>query len=165
MAILPSYRSLFIVACSSVFFAFAFKAELKESQTVEPGMFSCNFNGKDIFLKGLKAEYRTITGGFKQLSLSNNKFSSFVFIDPAEKTIILSPTSNREAFVRYKEPGTDKVFKPIEGQVHITSLDMKNKVVSGSFEMVLVNNDGSNTKIKVSSGKFHNIPIVDISGY
>lgn len=135
-----------------------------ESQSSE-GVFICNVNGKEVFLKGAKAQFRTITGGHKQLSLSNDKFEAFVFINPAVKKVELEEKNNRQVYVRYIEPGTDKVYKPSTGFVDIQSFDLEKGLVSGVFEMVLINRDGPEKKITVKNGKFENIPIREIGLY
>jgi hypothetical protein len=134
------------------------------------GTFLCNMNGKEVLLKDAKAQYRTITGGFRQLSLSNDKFEAFVFINPVVGRIELKETDNRHAYVRYVDPGTDKIYKPAGGYVDIQSLDLEKGVVSGVFEMVLVNRENGEKKngekkITVKNGKFQNVPISEIKPY
>ena len=129
------------------------------------GVFICNVNGKEVLLKGAKAQFRTITGGHKQLSLSNDKFEAFVFINPEVRKVELQEKDNKKVYVRYIEPGTDKVYKPSTGFVDIQSFDLEKGVVSGVFEMVLINRDGPEKKITVKNGKFENIPIKEIGLY
>ncbi|WMJ74425.1 hypothetical protein RCC89_14805 [Cytophagaceae bacterium ABcell3] len=124
----------------------------------ESGVFSCKINGKPFIIKDMKANLRTITGGHKELSLSNDKFSTFIFINPAEKQIDLS-TKGREAFVRYTEPGVNDLFRPNSGVIKIVTLDEENLVLSGEFEFEMSLGNNQSKKVKVTEGKMINIPI------
>lgn len=159
-----------IKSCISLALFFTLSSFVVESQNKkldqgQQGAFSCKVNGKNLLLNGAKAQYRTITGGFKQLSLSNDKFDAFVFINPSVRKVELEKNNNREVYVRYIEPGTDRVYKPVSGFVDIRSLDFEKGVVSGVFEMTLVSADGPSKQITVSQGKFENVPIVEIKAY
>lgn len=135
------------------------------ADTLEQGAFVCKVNGREMILKDAKAKYRTITGGHKQLSLSNDKFEAFVLLNPEERKIALSEINNREVYVRYVEPGTDKIYKPLSGFVDIQKLDLEKGIVSGVFEMVLINRQGAEKKITVTNGKFENIPINELKAF
>ena len=135
------------------------------ADTREQGAFVCKLNGRELILKDAKAKYRTITGGHKQLSLSNDKFEAFVLLNPEERKIALSEMNNREVYVRYVEPGTDKIYKPLTGFVDIQKLDLEKGIVSGAFEMVLINRQGGEKKIAVTNGKFENIPINELKAF
>lgn len=150
------------ISAISIFCFLTFSAFTSDSNE---GAFLCKLNGKELLLKDAKAKYRTITGGFKQLSMSNDKFEAFVLINPQIGKVNLSEHNNREAYIRYIEPGTDKIYKPLSGFVNVQNLDLENGIVSGEFEMVLVNRQGAEKKITVSNGKFQNIPINHIKAY
>lgn len=154
---------LSVLVCFFVFGSFIFKNQnVLQKENQEEDSFECSVNGKEVILKDAEAKYRTITGGFKQLSISNDKFEAFVFINPSVKRIELSETDNHNAYVRYLEPGTDKLFKPVNGFVDIQILDLEKGLVSGIFEMEMVNRDGAVKKVTVKNGKFVNIPITVI---
>jgi len=146
-----------LVSAISIFSFFLLSAFT--SDTIEQGSFACKLNGRDLILKDAKAKYRTITGGYKQLSLSNDKFEAFVLLNPEIRKINLTENNNREVYVRYIEPGTDKMYKPLKGFVDIQKLDLETGVVSGIFEMELVNREGAIKKITVTNGKFENVQI------
>ena len=80
-------------------------------------------------------------------------------MNPSSKSIDLSSSTIREAFIRYEDPISSIVGSPIKGYINITSLDEEKKIVSGEFEMeIKVKNS---TKIlKITKGKFSNIPII-----
>jgi hypothetical protein len=142
--------------------SFSFDGNPIENQ---PGIFECTVNGKAAVIKGIQAKFRTITGGYKQLSLSNDKFDSFVFINPSVQKFELQEKDNRKAYVRYIEPGTERIYKPLKGYVEIQTLDLEKGVISGVFEMELINHEGAEKKIIVKNGKFVNIPIIKASQY
>lgn len=150
--------NLISVLCFLVLSAFT-------ADTLDQGAFVCKVNGREMILKDAKAKYRTITGGHKQLSLSNDKFEAFVLLNPVERKIALSESNNREVYVRYVEPGTDKIYKPLNGFVDIQKLDLEKGIVSGVFEMVLINRQGAEKKITVTNGKFENIPINELKAF
>jgi hypothetical protein len=124
------------------------------------GIFSCTINDKPYVIHGISAEMRTVTGGFKQLSLSNDLFTSFFFINPTTKEIELTPAQKREAIVRYTNPVNLNLYYPEKGIVKIEVLDEKAKVMSGAFEMELVPRSQPGKKIKITNGRLINIPIV-----
>ncbi|MFN6943870.1 MAG: hypothetical protein ACK4ND_02915 [Cytophagaceae bacterium] len=131
---------------------------VEEGKTENVGVFSCLINGKPFIIKDMKANMRIITGGHKELSLSNDKFSTFVFINPSEKAIDLS-NSRKEAYVRYMEPGIQELFKPQNGSIKILTLDEEKGMLVGEFEMEMILGGNPQKKIKVTEGKFINIPI------
>lgn len=122
------------------------------------GIFSCKINGKPFIIKNMKANLRTITGGHKELSLSNDKFSTFIFINPSKKNIDLG-SNNREAYVRFVEPGIHELFKPQNGIIKIEKLDEVELILSGVFEMEMALKNNPSKKIKITEGKLINIPI------
>ncbi|HEX8545583.1 MAG TPA: hypothetical protein VF691_01400 [Cytophagaceae bacterium] len=125
------------------------------------GTFSCYINDKPFILEGVNARMRTVTGGYKQLSISNDMFTSFFFINPEAKEFQLKPSNKKEAVVRYTNPVNLNLYYPNTGIVKINVLDEKIKTLSGEFEMELMPKEGvTGKKIKVTQGKFLNIPII-----
>lgn len=127
----------------------------------EKGVFSCYINGKPFVADGMIASLRKITGGEQQLSLYNERFVKFVFMNPTARTIDLESSTIREAYIRYEDPASSAMGIPVKGFVNILNLDQENKVLSGEFEMELkVKLDNTTKILKVTNGKFLNIPIV-----
>lgn len=132
-----------------------------KDKTEANGTFSCYINNKPYILNGVNARMRTVTGGYKQLSISNDMFTSFFFINPEAKEFQLKPSSKKEAVVRYTNPVNLNLYYPYNGVVKINVLDENVKTLSGEFEMELLPKDGVvGKKIKVTQGKFINIPII-----
>ncbi len=144
---------------SVLFFSFSSNHTTNVSEGA--GVFSCYINDKPFVVDSITASIRKITGGEKQLSLNNERFVKFTFMNPSAKNINLSSSTIREAYIRYEDPASNAMGVPVKGYINIISLDEENKVLSGEFEMeikVIVNN---NPKIlKITKGKFSNIPIV-----
>ena len=155
MQLIKRYAPIVLIA--ALFFSFSLKTSLKNSE--ESGVFSCYINDKPFVVDNTTARLRKITGGEMQLSLNNERFIKFSFMNPSSKSIDLSSSTIREAFIRYEDPISSIVGAPVKGYVNITSLDEEKKVVSGEFEMeIKVKNS---TKIlKITKGKFSNIPII-----
>ncbi|HVD97070.1 MAG TPA: DUF6252 family protein [Cytophagaceae bacterium] len=149
------FSSLLLI--SILFFSFSFKS----TDTQESGVFSCYINGKPFVVDSMKASIRKITGGEMQLSLNNERFIKFAFMNPSNKSINLESSSIREAYIRYEDPASSAVGKPIKGYINITNLDEENKMLSGEFEMeIQVKMNNTSKILKVTNGKFSNIPIV-----
>src|SRR5690242_14849347 len=89
----------------------------------ETGVFTFMVNDKVFTLDNMTAVLRTTTGGRKQLSLSNDRFVKFFFIDPKVKDFDLASQASKEAIVRYNEPGTNNIYLPKSGFVKILKLD------------------------------------------
>lgn len=124
------------------------------------GIFTCTINDKPFVIEGITASMRKITGGEKQLSLSNDRFIKFTFFNPSEKNIDLSK-KGREAYIRYEDPATRQVAFPIQGYVQLKEIDEEKGIVSGNFEIELVVVERDKKRIiKVKQGKFENVPIV-----
>ena len=123
------------------------------------GVFRCIIEDKPFVINGIYAVMRTVTGGQRQLSLSNDRFSKFFLITPSEKSIELGNAKNREAVVYYMDPVNMTVYKPQTGSIKINKLDESLKVLSGEFEMELTSTI-TGKKIKIKDGKLLNIPIV-----
>ncbi len=144
---------------SVLFFSFSTKSQTQVSQ--DSGVFSCYINGKPFVVDSMKASIRKITGGEKQLSLNNERFVKFAFMNPSAKNINLESSNIREAYIRYEDPASSAVGKPVKGFINITSLDEEKKVLSGEFEMEIKVSVNNTSKIlKITNGKFSNIPIV-----
>jgi len=120
-------------------------------------VFKCIVNNKAYEYTGLKAYMRVITGGYKQLSLYNDLFSKFCFLNPSTKEIAVS--GSHEAIIRYVEPGTNNTYYPTTGKVTIKSLDLTSNLVSGEFELELHSKEHPERVISVTKGQFSNIPI------
>ncbi|MDB5272171.1 MAG: hypothetical protein JWO58_538 [Chitinophagaceae bacterium] len=75
-----------------------------------------------------------------------------------EKIDLSSP--GRKAFIRYEDPASLLVGEPVKGYAYITSINQKDKLVSGEFEfeMQIINN-GQIKTVKIKQGRFENIPI------
>jgi hypothetical protein len=148
-----------LLLISVLFFSFSTKRSI--NVTEEAGVFSCYINDKPFIVDSMTASIRKITGGEKQLSLNNERFVKFAFMNPSAKNIDLASSNIREAYIRYEDPASNAVGKPVKGYINITSLDEENKVLSGEFEMEIKVNVNNSTKIlKITKGKFSNIPIV-----
>jgi hypothetical protein len=146
--------------CLGAFFILSSLSVKKPQVFDSAGIFSCTINDKPYVIHGINAEMRTVTGGFKQLSLSNDLFTSFFFINPSTKEIDLTPAQRREAVVRYTNPINLNLYLPEKGMVKIEVLDEKAKILSGAFEMELIPKSQSGKKIKITNGKLINIPII-----
>lgn len=146
-----------IVLVSALFFSFVSKTSNVASE--ESGVFSCYINDKPFVVESMTASIRKITGGEKQLSLTNERFVKFAFMNPSAKNIDLASSTVREAFIRYEDPASSAVGIPVKGYINITSIDEENKVVSGEFEMEMKVSNSSKI-LKITKGKFSNIPIV-----
>ena len=139
-----------------VFVSTAFTLPNPTAEKTAP-VFRCTLNNKSYEYTGLKAYMRVITGGQKQLSLYNDLFSKFCFLNPTAKEMMVS--GSHEAIIRYVEPGTNNTYYPTTGKVTINSLDLANKVVSGEFELELHSKEHPERVISVTKGQFSNIPI------
>ena len=139
---------------------FASFLSLDKPSTITTGIFSCAINDKPYIINNIHAEMRVVTGGFKQLSISNELFTSFFFINPSAKEMVLAPTQTREAVVRYTNPSNYNLYLPESGVVRITILDETSKILTGEFEMELIPKEKNGKKIKITNGKLVNIPIV-----
>ncbi|HSZ24492.1 MAG TPA: hypothetical protein VK766_02180 [Cytophagaceae bacterium] len=158
MQFVKKFLSLFLILI--VFLSFSIK-ESKKNHTEESGVFSCYINGKPFVVDSMKACIRMITGGEKQLTLNNERFVKFAFMNPSTKNINLESSTIREAYIRYEDPASSAVGIPVKGFINILNLDEKNKILNGEFEMELKVQLHNTTKIlKVTNGKFSNIPIV-----
>jgi len=150
--------SIVILLVSYLFLSFSPKLIQEEEVS---GVFSCYINGKPFVVDGMTASLRKITGGERQLSLYNDRFVKFAFMNPSMRSIDLEKSSVREAYIRYEDPASSATGKPIKGTVTILNLDEEKKVLTGEFEMELSVTVNNATKIlKVTNGKFLNIPIV-----
>lgn len=129
------------------------------SENTPKAVFTYMVNDKVFTLENVKATMRNTTGGRKQLSLSNDRFVKFFFINPEIKNFDLSTIEAKQAIIRYNEPGTNFVYQPKTGFVKINNLDENTKVLSGEFEMELIL-PGKEKVIKVKKGQFTNVPIV-----
>lgn len=127
-------------------------------EAVNEPIFTCMVNDKPFILENLKATMRNTTGGRKQVSLSNDRFVKFFFINPEIKTFDLSKKEAKQAIIRYSEPGTNLIYVPRSGNVTIKELDVNSKTISGTFEMELVL-PGKDKVIRVTRGEFK-APIV-----
>ncbi len=125
------------------------------------GIFSFTLNNKPYVIEGISAKMRTVTGGYKQLSLSNDLFTSFFFNNPTAKSFEFTATRNREAVVKYTNPCNLLTFNPEKGKINISSLDNTTHLISGNFELEMYQTDQPSKKIKITNGKFVNVPIVE----
>lgn len=124
------------------------------------GVFSFLIENKQHTIPDNKAVIRMVTGGKKQLSLSNTLFTKFCIINPTVKEITLAQGNTSEAIIYYTDPGNLNLYKPQSGFIRILKIDNDKKVVSGEFEMIL-SSDASGTKpIKIKNGKFTDIPLI-----
>ncbi|MBC7449866.1 MAG: hypothetical protein H7259_00100 [Cytophagales bacterium] len=136
---------------------------ITNNPTIEKkGTFTCIINDKPFVIEGLTGSLRKITGGETQLSFSNDRFIKFSFLNPVQDSKIDLAQQSRAAYIRYEDPSTSLVGKPANGYVHLTKIDEKNKVVSGTFEIVMsvTMPDGKVKNIKISQGKLVDVPIV-----
>lgn len=157
MQLTKAFISLLLV--SVLFLSFSTKSSHQIAQ--DKGVFSCYINGKPFIVDSMKASIRKITGGEKQLSLNNERFVKFAFMNPSAKNINLESSNIREAYIRYEDPASSGVGVPVKGYINIINLDEQNKVLSGEFEMEIKVTVGTSSKIlKVTEGRFSNIPIV-----
>jgi len=153
-AILKYFLSTAFIASFFIFSGFISIKNPTEGQ----GVFTYMVNDKVFTLENMTAVIRTTTGGKKQLSLSNDRFVKFFFIDPQVRNFDLSTAASRDAIVRYNEPGTNNIYIPKSGHVTISKLDENSKMLSGEFEMELWI-PGKDKIIKVKKGQF-NCPII-----
>lgn len=151
---LPCVMALFLLCSFKVY------SPLINRDEAQSGVFTCLINDKTYTIQNMKARMRTVTGGSKQLSLSNDLFTSFFFINPVAGSFELSSPKKKDAIVRYTNPSNLGLYYPDHGVVKINTLDQRTNVLSGEFEMELTPRDLQGKKIKVTQGKFINIPIV-----
>jgi hypothetical protein len=153
----------FIKGCISIFLIsvlfFSFSLKTTKITPEESGVFFCYINDKPFVVDSMTACIRKITGGGKQLSLNNERFVKFAFMNPSTKNIDLASSSVREAFIRYEDPASSASGIPVKGYINITSLDEENKVLSAEFEMEIKVENSPKT-LKITHGRLTNIPIV-----
>jgi hypothetical protein len=122
--------------------------------------FKCIINDKPFQIDNLIATLRRITGGETQLSISNDRFVKFAFLNPKALDKIDLASAGRKVIIRYEDPNSLHVGEPVKGYVYISSINRANKTVSGEFEFDMELNHGGVKKIvKVKQGKFENLPI------
>jgi hypothetical protein len=163
MRILKTPVYFFPILISLIFLSGSFtspKVILHTNKSEAQWVFTYVVNGKIFTIEGIKAYMRNTTGGRKQLSLSNDRFTKFFFINPAIKNFDLSTAEAKEAIVRYNEPGTNFIYVPSNGYVNIKNLDEETMTLSGEFEMELVMS-GKEKVIRITKGQFV-VPIVFI---
>ena len=153
-------RSTLILPLVILIFTFSSFSVTNIEKAVPTGIFSCTINDKPFIINNIHAEMRVVTGGYKQLSLSNDLFTSFFFINPVVKEIKLNQGQKREAIVRYTNPSNYNLYLPENGTVRIDILDENSKILTGEFEMDLIPKEKAGKKIKITNGKLVNIPIV-----
>mgnify|MGYP007082185890 CR=1 FL=1 len=146
-------------------FLFSFRnsdANLSEHLTAADtsGLFVCTIDDKPMVIKNFNAYMRTVTGGYRQLSLSNDRFSKFFLIKPEVAEINLGAASMQQVVIHYTDPANFFLYKPQSGVLNIKVLDENRKVLSGEFEMELTCKNNPAKKIKIKNGKLINIPIV-----
>lgn len=153
------YQLLFLFSLIGfIFLTGSFKSNHHFSNSTT-GVFSYMVNDKVFTMENMKATMRNTTGGRTQLSLSNDRFVKFFFINPTAKHFDLSTMEAKEAIIRYNEPGTNNVYYPKTGYVNINTLDDSTKVLSGEFEMDMIL-PGRDKVIRITKGKIINVPIV-----
>lgn len=130
------------------------------NSAVPKAMFSCTINDKPFVIDNVTCILRKITGGETQLSLSNDRFVKFSFLNPRVMEKIDLSNPGRKAFIRYEDPASLSVGQPLKGYAYITSIDQKSKLVSGEFEFEMkISNNGQTKIVKIKQGKFENVPI------
>jgi hypothetical protein len=130
------------------------------ASTTNKASFSCFINDKPFVEENVSAILRKITGGETQLSISNERFVKFSFLNPKTMERIDLSNPGRRAFIRYEDPASMLMGQPVKGYVYITSINQKDKLVSGEFEFDLQIKNGGQIKIlKIKQGKFENLPI------
>jgi hypothetical protein len=129
---------------------------------IKPGSFYCKINGKPFVIENLQASIRTITGGEQQLSLSNDRFVKFSFLNPIIESKINLENPGRAAFIRYEEPGTNNIGRPLSGFVTLHKIDKDNNIVNGEFEMTVevVTVQRVKKYIRITEGRLYDIPLV-----
>ncbi|WP_051313644.1 hypothetical protein [Sporocytophaga myxococcoides] len=123
-------------------------------------LFVCTVDDKPMVIKNFNAYMRTVTGGYRQLSLSNDRFSKFFLIKPEVTEIKLGSNALKQVVIHYTDPANLNLYKPHSGVLRIKVLDENKKVLSGEFEMELTCKNNPSKKIKIKNGKLINIPIV-----
>ncbi|HSZ71711.1 MAG TPA: hypothetical protein VK750_03475 [Cytophagaceae bacterium] len=122
--------------------------------------FSCVINDKPFVMDNAMAILRKITGGETQLSLSNDRFVKFSFLNPRPMEKIDLSNPGRRAFIRYEDPASLLVGEPVKGYAYITNINQKDKLVSGEFEFEMqISNNGQIKTVKIKQGRFENVPI------
>jgi len=162
MRIIKSFHQpLLLFSVVGIFFlSGSFITEIHPQQTnLNSGVFTYMVNDKVQTMENVKAYMRNTTGGRKQLSLSNDRFVKFFFINPTAKHFDLSSMEAKEAIIRYNEPGTNFVYYPQKGFVNINTLNDSTKVLSGEFEMDMTM-PGKDKVIHITKGKIINVPII-----
>lgn len=150
------YQPISLFSLAGILFV---SGSFKTREMSQTGVFTYMVNDKVHTMENVKAIMRSTTGGRKQLSLSNDRFVKFFFINPTAKHFDLSTTEAREAIIRYNEPGTNFVYYPKAGYVDIKNLDDSTKVLSGEFAMEMVM-PGKEKVIRITKGQIINVPIV-----
>ncbi len=130
------------------------------SSSSNKASFSCTINDKPFIMDNVMGILRKITGGETQLSISNDRFVKFSFLNPRPMEKIDLSNPGRKAFIRYEDPASLLVGEPVKGYAYITSINQKDKLVSGEFEFEMkITNNGQTKIVKIKQGKFENVPI------
>lgn len=130
------------------------------SSSSNKASFSCTINDKPFVMDNVMGILRKITGGETQLSISNDRFVKFSFLNPRPMEKIDLSNPGRKAFIRYEDPASLLVGEPVKGYAYITSINQKDKLVSGEFEFEMkITNNGQTKIVKIKQGKFENVPI------
>ncbi len=131
-----------------------------DSGTTEKAFFTCFINDKPFVEENVSAILRKITGGETQLSINNERFVKFSFLNPKPMEKIDLSNPGRRAYIRYEDPASMLMGQPVRGYVYITSINQKDKLVSGEFEFDMeIKNNGQVRTVKIKKGKFENLPI------
>jgi len=126
----------------------------------EKPFFTCVINDKPFVQENVSAILRKITGGETQLSITNDRFVKFSFLNPKVMDKIDLSNPGRKVYIRYEDPASLMMGQPVNGYVNITSINQKDKLVSGEFEFDMeINNNGTIRTVKIKQGKFENLPI------
>jgi hypothetical protein len=148
---------LMLVSAISVLSSFTWCKEEISGKAI----FSCVINDKPFLEESSTAILRKITGGETQLSITNERFIKFSFLNPKPMEKIDLSNPGRRVYIRYEDPASLQVGQPVRGYVFITSINQKDKLVSGEFEfdMEVKGYSGQVRIVKIKKGKFENLPI------
>lgn len=131
-----------------------------DSNPSDKATLSCVINDKLFIEEHVSAILRKITGGETQLSITNERFVKFSFLNPKVMEKIDLSNPGRKVCIRYEDPASLYRGEPVKGFILITSINQKDKLVSGEFEFDLeINNSGQSKTLKIKEGKFENLPI------
>ena len=137
------------------------KQKIKQGQKRLPnktekgkGMFACYMNEQTfIFKKQGEIVYNSTTGylALNIIGRNNKEFRFFIYED-LFSTGLYKLSLTGEEYIPYKNAKPYYLIENAYNQVEITKLDLEFRIIAGTFNLDLINNE--NEKIEVRDGRF-----------